>query len=68
MSDRHWFVPTAGMSIIDPATRQVVPPEGKWVFAADEFFLRRALDGGGTLSPSPAPSASSPPSVAETDD
>ncbi|MBR2813474.1 MAG: hypothetical protein IKE60_02405 [Reyranella sp.] len=57
MSERKWFVPTEGMSIIDPATRQVVPPEGKWVFASDEFFLRRELDGGGKLSDTPPPGA-----------
>ncbi|MCW5737363.1 MAG: DUF2635 domain-containing protein [Enhydrobacter sp.] len=45
-----WFTPAEGMTIPDPATRRVCPPGGMWVPAHDEFWQRRALDGGGTLT------------------
>lgn len=53
MSDRKWFTPAPGLKIVDPTTREVVPESGKWVFASDEYYMRRELDGGGTLSAAP---------------
>lgn len=57
MIERKWFVPAEGMAIPDPATHQVAPPKGMWVNGADEYWLRRALDGGGTLLDAPPPGA-----------
>ena len=55
MIDRKWFVPTEGMTIPDPHTKAICPPEGQWVDASSEYWIRRALDGGGTLADSPPP-------------
>lgn len=54
MVDRKWFTPAEGMSIVHPQTRITVPAEGQWVHANDEYFIRRELDGTGTLSDAPA--------------
>ena len=53
MTDRKWFTPAEGMTIPHPHTRLVVPAKGQWVHATDEFFIRREMDGGGTLSDAP---------------
>lgn len=53
MSDRKWFKPAPGMKILDPITREIVPDTGKEVFANDEYFLRRVLDGGGEMTDAP---------------
>lgn len=58
MADRKWFTPgtveidgkPVPARIVDPQTKTEVPAKGKWVAAGDEFFVRRALDGDGTLS------------------
>jgi len=55
MQHRKWFLPTAGMEIPDPHTRQICPPGGKWVAASDEYWIRRELDGGGRLLDAPLP-------------
>lgn len=47
--EKKWFTPAEGMAIVDPQTRTVVPAEGKWVAASNEYFIRRELDGDGTL-------------------
>ena len=49
MIERKWFVPAEGMAIPDPVTRQIAPPQGMWVNGADDYWLRRELDGGGLL-------------------
>ena len=55
MSDRKWFTPAEGMTIPDPQTRRIVPAKGQWVMATDEFYIRREMDGGGTLTDAPPP-------------
>ena len=49
MNERKWFVPAEGMSIVDPHTRTVCPPAGKWVAVTDEYYVRREIDGDGLL-------------------
>ena len=49
MNARKWFVPADGMSIVDPHTRAVCPPAGKWVAMTDEYYVRREIDGDGQL-------------------
>ena len=61
MQDRKWFLPADGMTIPDPHTREVCPAQGKWVSASDDYWIRRGLDGGGTL-------LAAPPAGAEADD
>ena len=53
MTDRKWFVPREGLSIVDPQTRRIVPPEGQWVRVTDEYYVRREGDGDGALSDAP---------------
>ena len=53
MFDRHWFTPAEGLAVIDPHTNTAAPAAGKWVRANDEFYLRRAQDGDGTLTDAP---------------
>ena len=64
MTNRRWFTPAphpesaSGVhDIIDPHTRQVVPPAGKWVDGYDPFWIRRGPapmgDGGGSFSDGP---------------
>lgn len=61
MIERKWFVPAEGMAIPDPTTRQVAPPKGMWVNGADDYWLRRVLDGGGDLLAEPPAGAEEPP-------
>lgn len=53
MTDRKWFTPAPGMTIPDPHTRAICPPEGMWVAADDAYWIRRSIDGGGALSDGP---------------
>jgi hypothetical protein len=53
MTDRKWFVPRAGQPVLDPATLKPIPPEGAWVGAHDEYFVRRETDGDGCLFDAP---------------
>jgi hypothetical protein len=54
MNDRKWFTPTEGLTVIDPLTRQVIPAKGKWIGAREaEFYIRRELDGDGTITAAP---------------
>jgi hypothetical protein len=48
--EKKWFTPAEGMTIPDPQTGRVCPPTGMWVAIHDEYWQRRAEDGGGTLS------------------
>jgi len=58
MTERKWFTPgtveidgkQVPARIICPHTKTEVPATGKFVDAGDEFYVRRVLDGDGTLS------------------
>lgn len=49
-----YFVPAKGLTVIDPVTAQVVPPEGKRVHEHDEYYVRRVMDGDGEFTAEPA--------------
>jgi hypothetical protein len=57
MTDRKWFKPAEGLSIVDPNTRRIVPPQGQWVRATDEYFINRARDLDGELTDHAPPGA-----------
>lgn len=48
--ERKWFTPADGMTIPDSHTGRICPPGGMWVGAHDEYWQRRAADGGGVLT------------------
>jgi uncharacterized protein YjbJ (UPF0337 family) len=48
--DKKWFTPKKDHGPICPHTKAPVPALGKWVAASDEFYIRRVLDGDGTLT------------------
>lgn len=42
MAEKKWFIPAAGGTVRDPATREIVPAEGKEV--EDTIYWRRLVD------------------------
>lgn len=54
MRRRH-VRPADGLSILDPRTKRVVPPDGQWV--PDDSYWRRRLRVGDCIEATPAPEA-----------
>lgn len=65
MTDKLWFKPTEGLTVLCHATNAVVPPEGQSVFAHDDYWQRRVMDGDGAFVNPPEPAAPAAPEPAE---
>lgn len=48
-----YFTPKAGLLVRDPATKRPVPAEGQRVKSHEDYWVRRANDGDGTLGENP---------------
>lgn len=61
MDDKKWFKPAEGITVLDPVTFAPCPPDGKSVFASDEYWHRRVLDDDGEYTDPPADPPSDTP-------
>jgi len=45
MKAENFFIPAAGARVVDPASGEPLPPEGKAVSGNEVYWLRRLRDG-----------------------
>jgi hypothetical protein len=62
-----YFTPKAGLIVRDPATKRPVPAEGQRVKSHNDYWVRRANDGDGTLGEIPATKRTKGPASRTTD-